>query len=165
MDGRRIHSLRCTMTNSPDEAPPKQPPQDMLALLRDPPKAAPSCPGGTSLWLLGHGLNDECADVFARSLLDGDWSHLTYLNLGTNEIRVDGMAAIAGAFGEGRAPLLANLNVSENRIGDAGAAALAASLRAMPALTSIESGKCGFGDDGMSALMQAAKAGGTPCMR
>ena len=35
----------------------------------------------------------------------------------------------------------------------------------MPALTSIESGKCGFGDDGVSALMQAAKAGGTPCLR
>jgi Ran GTPase-activating protein (RanGAP) involved in mRNA processing and transport len=138
---------------------PTTPPEDMAELLRHPPKLPSSCPQDSSLWLSGQKLNDQCAEQFGRSLLNGDWRHLTYLAMGHNDITAGGMSAIAGALAEGTAPKLQHLNLSENQIGDMGAIALAQCLHSMPELASIESVNCGYGEAGAVALMKAAKNG------
>lgn len=138
---------------------PTAPPDDMEELLRNPPKSPYSCPTDTSLWLGGLKLNDNCAKIFARSLMSERWVHLTYLNISRNDITCDGMAAIAAALAQGKAPKLEQINLSELPLGDAGIVAFAASLGAVPLLRSIETCQCGYGETGTVAMMTAAKQG------
>ena len=151
----------------PENAPPTQAPDDMEAFLKDPPKPPRSCPEGTSLWLLGKKLDDKSMQVFARTMMRGDWAHLTYCNMGLNtDITGIGFSAFCGALANGTMPLVENLNFSGCKsIGDEGAIALAAALPAVPNLQTIEASEAGIGDKGVKALFESVGNGNLPNLK
>ena len=145
--------------------PPTEPPRDMAAFLRSPPEPPRSCPEGKSLWLRSQCLDDSSAEVFARTMMNGDWKHLEYITLAANHFTANGMIAIALALAQGKCPLLENLDISETNIGEAGAMALACALKAMPKLRSLIITQAGIGEAGGTALFAAIRDGSSPALQ
>lgn len=140
--------------------PPTAPPEDIEAFLKEPPEPPRSCPTGTTLYLCKQKLNDTCAEFFARTIMNGDWKHITYLNIGENDITHRGFGEICGALSNDTMPLLDNFTFEENPLTDEGAKAFAMALPHLPKLKVFNCIQCGIGDVGIEAMFAAIKAAG-----
>lgn len=141
------------------EVPVTAPPPDMEAFLKNPPKPPQSCPQGSTLWLMSRKLDDRCAEVFARTLMRGDWKHLTYLNMEGNDFTPKGVAMILKAIGCGTMPLINNLTLNRNNVGDEGLTALGKALSAMPVLSNLSCVEVQGGDIGFCSVCDAFAEG------
>ncbi len=79
--------------------------------------------------------------------------HLLTLSLEHNELRCDGVAALAPSLSEDVLPQLRTLHLHANRIGDAGAAALCGARMAKLMVCMLQENE--IGDDGVLALGRA----------
>ncbi|EOD32724.1 hypothetical protein EMIHUDRAFT_42817, partial [Emiliania huxleyi CCMP1516] len=111
----------------------------------------------TSLGLAGCSVGPTGAAEIAEDA-DGVNRVLTDLNLGNNEIRDEGAAAIAEALRGNR--VLTDLNLGNNEIRDEGAAAIAEALRVNGVLTKLYLAFNSIGDDGAEALASALRVNG-----
>ena len=134
---------------------PKQAPDDMHELLRNPPKPPQSCKQDSTLWLAGRHLGDRHAYDLAEELNAERWKHLTFLNLSMNMLSGYGACAVMAAAQGGMLPKLAHLSLSENPIGDLGAQGIGRALGrsgALPDLVQMELCRCDIGDAGAVAI-------------